>query len=134
MLGLMLARARKCRQNPEVKILSRSDTMSDGKPWSRQMFQRKRRAISGASAVVLVGEKCAILEKRSTTTRMASLPEGETGRPTMKSMEMDSQGREGTGRETRWPCGLWRGALARAQVELSTGRPGPGPGRVFSWP
>ena len=52
---------------------------------------------------ILVGAKCAILVKRSTMTKMESLPDGETGRATMKSMEMDAQGREGSGSGVRKP-------------------------------
>src|SRR5262245_41018476 len=116
MLGLMpSSRTRYC-QNLEVNILSRSDTMSDGRPWRRKMCWRKRRATSVAVAVVLVAMKWAILVRRSTTTKMASFPTDEAGRPTIKSIEIDSHGRKGTGSGTRKPWGLWRGALARAQV------------------
>src|SRR5271157_6466172 len=80
------------------------------------MSWRKRRAMSGASAVVFVAEKWAILVNRSTVTMRASFPDGEGGRPTMKSMEIEDHGREGTGSGTRKPWGLWRGGLARAQA------------------
>jgi hypothetical protein len=43
-------------------------------------------ANSEAEFVVFMGIKCIDLVRRSTTTHIASLPQGEWGKPTMKSM------------------------------------------------
>jgi hypothetical protein len=52
----------------------------------------KSRATSAASAVVFVAEKCAIFVNRSTVTRMASLPAGDGGSATTKSIEIECHG------------------------------------------
>ena len=80
------------------------------------MSCRNNWAISGALAVVFVAEKWAILVNRSTTTRMESLPEGEGGRATMKSIETEDHAHVEIGSGARKPCGLCLGALARAQA------------------
>jgi len=73
----------------EVKRESRSDTMSDGSPWCRQISHAK---ILARSLAVLPsfgrGRKCAILVYQSTITQSWSHP-SEIGKSVIKSMAID---------------------------------------------
>ena len=57
----------------------------------------------------------ACLESRSTMTRISVNPL-EVGKDSMRSMDIDSQGRSGIGSCLRYPKGLCRGTLIRLQV------------------
>jgi hypothetical protein len=46
----------------------------------------------------VIGYKCAILEKQSTTIKTLSLPLFVLGNPKTKSIEISAQGARGTGR------------------------------------
>ncbi|KAG8538654.1 hypothetical protein GDO81_022263 [Engystomops pustulosus] len=59
--------------------------------------------------------KCAALVSRSTTTRRVSLPL-DGGRSTMKSIDIEPQGREGTAKGCNKPVGEERGVLHLAQI------------------
>uniref|UniRef100_A0A7N0VDW3 Uncharacterized protein n=1 Tax=Kalanchoe fedtschenkoi TaxID=63787 RepID=A0A7N0VDW3_KALFE len=52
--------------------------------------------------------KCAILENRSTTTKILSLPFFVLGSVKTKSIEISSQGTFGTGKGIYKPCALSR--------------------------
>ncbi len=89
-------------QNSDVKSFPRSETISAGSPCCAKISRRKTctRASSGVSMVLSVGMNRAILVRRSMTTRTQSKP-SESGRPSMKSMESEFQGRSGMGRKRR---------------------------------
>lgn len=76
---------------------SRSDTSDSGRPWSLTISFIKCSVIRAAALLFLHGKKCAILEKRSTTTQIASFLACERGNPVMKSNERSSHGRAGMG-------------------------------------
>ena len=75
------------RQKCERKRGSLSDTILLGKPCNRTALSRKICANSGALICICVGMKCAILEKRSMTTKIA-LKVCELGKWIIKSIEM----------------------------------------------
>ena len=59
-------------QKSERNRASRSEMMLRGNPCMRTMLSRKSLASCGASALVVVGIKCAILVNLSTMTKIAS--------------------------------------------------------------
>ena len=69
-----------------------------------------KKQISNMNSIItfMTCMKCAILEKRSTTTKMLSLPLLVLGNPKTKSIEISAQGIEGTGRGIYKPCGFKR--------------------------
>ena len=80
----------------EVNLESRSETMSRGRPWRRQISRAK--ILAKSSAFLPPGDsgmKCAILENRSTTTQ-SSVHIEDSGRSVIKSMAMDCHGAYGT--------------------------------------
>ena len=96
-------------QKCDRKRGSRSEMILRGKPCNLTMLSRKSLAKSGASICVCVGMKCAILEKRSTTTKMA-LNVCDCGKCTIRSIEMSCHGSSGGCSGMICPNGkLWRG-------------------------
>src|SRR5215469_2419865 len=89
-------------QNLDTKCLPRSDTISDGAPCLENTCRRKRRATPSVSTFLCVGMKSPIFISWHTTTKIVSKP-SEGGKPSIKSMEMDDQGRSGMGRNRRGP-------------------------------
>jgi hypothetical protein len=59
---------------------------------------------SSAELVIFIGMKCADLVSRSTTTHIASLPQGVRGKPTIKSIVMCSHFRSGISRGFNKPA------------------------------
>ena len=80
------------------------------------MFSIKSCAVSGAVTVVVVGTKCACLLRRSTKTRIASLPFLVFGRAVIKSIPIWSQFLVGIGRGCKVPDGAIGGVLYLWQV------------------
>src|SRR5215471_18217235 len=89
-------------QNLETKCLPRSETMSEGVPCFEKTCRRNSIAISSAVASLCVGMNNTIFDNRHTTTRIVS-KSLDGGKPSIKSMEMESQGRLGTGRNFSGP-------------------------------
>ena len=81
-----------------VNLTSRSDTMVCGRPCSRTISLKNKVAMCEASFVLEHGIKCAILEKRSTTTNMESCPFLDLGSPSTKSMLISDHGAIGIGK------------------------------------
>src|SRR5882672_666774 len=75
------------------------------------------KSLASSSALTLssVGMKIACCERQSTTTRIAVKAE-EGGSCSMKSIEIECQGRSGIGGCLRRPYGRCCGALTREQV------------------
>src|SRR3982074_3606662 len=95
-------------QNELVNTESRSDTILDGKPCSLQTFDKKSFAQpSAVFSFSLIGIKCAIFVKRSTTTHTVVQP-SERGSWTMKSMDIESHGEKESSRGCKVPCLLCR--------------------------
>lgn len=92
-------------QNLEVNWTPLSDTILLGTPWSLITSLRKILAVSEAEGVPIMGKKWAILERRSTTTRMVVNP-SEAGKSTMKSMDTSAHGRSGMGKGLSSPQDL----------------------------
>ncbi|KAG8537806.1 hypothetical protein GDO81_023809 [Engystomops pustulosus] len=97
-------------QNLEVNCTPRSETTLSGIPCSLNISRIIRSAVCSAVGIPLAGMKWAIFVRRSTTTRMVVIPL-EGGRSTTKSIEIDPQGREGTGSGCSNPNGEERGVL-----------------------
>ena len=85
----------------------------------------------GASSVSLCGTKCAIFEKRSTTTRMESYP-SESGSLVIKSIDTSCHGLDGVSRGMITPYGrscrglaIWQSGQERQKSRTSTRRRSP---------
>src|SRR5664279_3565769 len=89
-----------------MNFTSRSETFFLGTPCKRTMSLKNRLAICDASSLLWQAIKCAILEKRSTTTKIESCPLLVLGNPNTKSMLISSHGDVGVGRGVYKPCGL----------------------------
>ena len=103
---------RKSLQLLDVNLESRSDTMSRGRPWRRQILRANIR--SRSSAVFLFyssGVMWAIFENWSITTHN-SLQSFDRGRSVMKSMAIDYHVAYGSSRGERRPYLLWRRDLS----------------------
>jgi len=74
-------------------IESLSDTILLGSPCKRTTSLKKRFAIKQASSTLWHGIKLAILEKRTTTTKIESIPFNVLGRPKIKSIEISVEHR-----------------------------------------
>ena len=83
---------------------SRSETMDLLSPCKRKTLRMYISAVSLAFAVVFVGTKCACFVRRSMNVRIALLPDSVTGKPVIKSIEISSQGLDGTGRHCKGAC------------------------------
>ena len=92
----MLRALPRARKNRETNSEPRSEVTCDGVPCLEKTWRMKSLANSGESMVSWVGMKILCLLRRSTTTRMAVNP-SDLGSCSMKSMEMESQGRSGIG-------------------------------------
>src|SRR6266481_5515786 len=103
-------------QKHEIKCFPLSDTMLEGVPCLEKTCTRKIMAKSSASMSWKVGMNNAIFVRRQTMTRIV-LWLSDSGRPSMKSIEIESQGREVTGRNQWGPNSLWWTNLLRQQVE-----------------
>jgi hypothetical protein len=79
------------RQNPAVKLGSRSDTMLLGIPCSLKISSGYITASSCAVIVLLMAFKCTILGNRSTKTAIETRGEAVTGKTVIKSNETVSQ-------------------------------------------
>lgn len=62
------------KQTCEMNWGPRSETMSDGIPWSRNTWPTKRSAVSLAEGSLWRGTKWTDLEKQSTMVRITELP------------------------------------------------------------
>ena len=82
--------------------VSRSDTISSGKPCNRQISLTNSFASSWA-VVFGMATKCAILENLSTITQMCSFPFVVFGSLTMKSIDIADHGRVGSSRGSSSP-------------------------------
>lgn len=72
------------RQKWLINLTSQSNVMLCGKPWRQTTSWKNRRATCIASKVLLQAMKCAIFEKRLTTTMIESKPFFVLGSPKMK--------------------------------------------------
>lgn len=95
-LSSVFNRAHNVFQNQLKNLESRSEVMVLGIPCRRTTSRKKRFAVFTALCVLWQWIKCAILVKRSTTTKAESLPHCVRGNPSTKSMEISSQGVLGT--------------------------------------
>src|SRR5882672_5335920 len=102
---------KKCNTNSEP----RSEVTWLGTPCFENTWVTKSLASSGALNLSSVGMKIACFERRSTTTRIAVKTE-DGGSCSMKSIEIECQGRSGIGSCLSRPYGRCRGALTREQV------------------
>ena len=96
----------------DVNLETRSDRMSRGRPWRRQISRANICARS--SAVFLFfsnGMKLAIFENRLIPT-YNSVQSFNRGRSVMKSMAIDCYGAYGSSRGERRPYLLWRQDLS----------------------
>src|SRR5467141_1339693 len=75
----------------------------------------KSLASSGVLTLSSVGIKIACFERQSTTTRIA-VKADDSGSCSMKSIEIECQGRSGIGSCLSRPYGRCRGALTQEQV------------------
>ena len=87
----------KVLQKFPMNLVSRSDTILLGKPWSLTTSLKNKFAIWVASLVFWHGMKCIIFENMSTTTNIESYPLYVIGRTNMKSMLTASHGVSGMG-------------------------------------
>ena len=94
---------KKCDVNSEPQLqVTCMGTLCLLKTWITKSL-----ASSGAVMSSMVGMKIPCLESRSTTMRSAVWPE-ESGRCSMKSMEMEFQGRSGTSKVRKvYDTGIW---------------------------
>ena len=74
-----------------------------GNPKLRNTVSKNIFATSGADAVVFIGSTRIDFENRSTNTTIAVFSDLDNGRSIMKSIEIDSQGREGMSSGCRGP-------------------------------
>ena len=118
-LGLSVGLGVITRQNAlhtcEVNCGPRSETISRGRPCSRNTCWVRRSAVSRAEGSLGRGTKCTPLEKRSTMVSMVVLP-AEGGNPVTKSTAMWDHGRLGMGSGRSNPEEGWREAFPRAQT------------------
>ncbi len=77
---------------PCSRIISLKNKFATCEPCSRIISLKNKFATCEASSVLWHGMKCAILEKRSTTTNIESCPCLDLGKPNTKSMLMSDQG------------------------------------------
>src|SRR6266481_3547219 len=103
-------------QKREIKCFPRSDTMLEGVPCLEKMCTRKIMAKSSASMSQKVGMNNAIFMRQQMMTRIVSWL-SDSGMPSMKSIEIESQVREVTGRNQWGLNGLWWTNLLQQQVE-----------------
>ena len=100
--------------------------MVRGTPCRRTISLKTNSAMCEASSLLWQGIKCAILLKRSTTTKIESLPLLVRGNPRTKSIEMSSQETLGMGKGVYKPWGfkrylaLWH--VTQRRTYLSTSR------------
>src|SRR5882724_5506954 len=85
------------RQKREMKCFPQSETMSVGVPCFAKTCDKNIRARSSASMSRKVGMNRAILVRWHTTTKIVSCP-SDRGSPSMKSIEIESQGHSLIGR------------------------------------
>ena len=111
---LMLTPVRLCnvRQKREVNLVSRSHTISVGKPCSQYQWLKDRRAISFALASVRVGMSKISAPSQSVIVRMELKP-SSSGRGPTKSMAIEAARWSGTGRGCKGPDGFRRAGLKR---------------------
>ena len=110
--GRIPVKDRKSFQVLNVNVESRSDTISWGRLWRRQISRANMQARS--SAVFLVsssGMQWAILGYRSITTHH-SVPSFDWGRSVIKSLVIDCHGVYGSSRWKRSPYLLWQPDLS----------------------
>ena len=110
----------KLSQNLEVKMLPRSELISNGMPWRDMILETYKSANWLAEIVSLTGRKWATLENRSIKTKMASWPFYDQGKPVKKSISILSHFHSGIKSGCRVPAGLWCSALTRRQTSHSS--------------
>src|SRR5882724_10175319 len=94
-----------------MKCFPRWEMLSVGVPCFTKTCDKKMQARSSASMSQKVGMNSAILVRCHTTTRIISCP-SDRGSPSIKSIEIESQGRSPIGRNQCGPKGLcWRDLL-----------------------
>src|SRR5882724_1225931 len=94
-----------------MKCLPQLETMSVRVPCFAKTCDKKIQARSSTSISQKVGMNSAILVRQHTTTRIVSCPL-DKGSPSMKSIEIESQGLSLIGRNQCKPKGLlWRDLL-----------------------
>src|SRR6202035_1477978 len=103
------------RKKWEMNSEPRSQVTWDRTPCLENTCIMNNLASSGASISSTVGMKMPCLVRRSTMTRIAVWP-SDSGRCSMKSMDMEFHGSSGTGNCFRSPYGLCHGAFECLQV------------------
>ena len=88
-----------------MNSLSRSDTMSSGRPFTQYHFSKKISASLSADNVEVEGIICMSEPKRSVKVIIESKPLSK-GRGPMKSIATESQRESGIGNGWRGPIGL----------------------------
>ena len=96
-----------CRscQNMDVNLVSRSDTIDSGTPWSLMTSLRNSHATSFAVTCIVVGTRCTCDVSQSMITNRESLPR-DRGNGPMKFIPTDCHGLSGIGKLCRNPCGF----------------------------
>ena len=89
-------------------------------PWSDTILEIYKFANWLAVIVSLTGRKWATFENWSMTTKIASLPFWDLGRPVTKSIWILSHFHSGIGSGCRSPAGFWCSALTRRQTSHSS--------------
>src|SRR5882724_1403805 len=92
-------------QKQEMKCFPQSEMMLVGVPCFTKTCDKKMRARSSASMSWKVGMNSAILVRQHTTTRIILCP-SDRGSPSIKSIEIESQGHSPIGRNRCGPKGL----------------------------
>ena len=95
-LHLMLVRIVRCFQNTDMKSLSLSETMSEGRPFSQYHLSKNKTASSLAVRVEEVGMMQMSEARQSVIVRIEPWP-WSNGRGLMKSIEIDWQHSSGIG-------------------------------------
>src|SRR5687767_560542 len=112
------------RQNLDANRVSRSDTISEGRPCRRNTTSTKTFAVISAEILSETGVRCTILLNRSTNTRMPFLPCLSLGSPNMKSILTDFQLSVGTANERSGACvepeGFTRWQISQVLTYLRT--------------
>ena len=102
------------RKKCEVNSEPRSEETWSGMPCLAKTWDTKASAMSMAVALSVVGMNMLSFDKRSIITSIAVKP-SDDGSCSMKSMEIECQGRSGIGSGCSRPYGQWREGLFRAQ-------------------
>ena len=103
------------RKKWETNLDPQLEVMLEGTPCFENTWRTNKRLSSGAVRVSWAGMKMACLESRSTITSMAVYP-AESGRCSIRSIEIEFHGSSGIGSCLSVPYGRCLGTLERAQV------------------